>query len=305
MIRRLWPFVLGSVALGLDAYVIAGLLPAIAASLGSRVETVGLGVATFTGAYALSGPILAGRAGRRPHRSLLISVGLFTVANIATAASGNVWVFLAARGLAGGAAGVYSPLSTAVAAGLVEPRMRGRALALVLSGLAVGTVFGVPLGLLLAGRWGWRVAILLIVVVGAVGLIGIAARGGELPEVPASGVRDRLRVLGRPDNLLTVTVVLLTGIASLGLYTYLTVILGASRLASHQTLAIWVWGIGGAIGALGIGHVVDRRNPLRVSVVVLAALACALAGMTLVGSPTILVVSLFVWGMCGWASLAP
>lgn len=60
MIRRLWPFVLGSVALGLDAYVIAGLLPAIAASLGSRVATVGLGVATFTGAYALSGPILAG-----------------------------------------------------------------------------------------------------------------------------------------------------------------------------------------------------------------------------------------------------
>ena len=35
MMRRLWPFVLGSVALGLDAYVVAGLLPAIAAALGT------------------------------------------------------------------------------------------------------------------------------------------------------------------------------------------------------------------------------------------------------------------------------
>ena len=58
MMRRLWPFVLGSVALGLDAYVVAGLLPQVASSLGTREADVGLSVAAFTGSYAVSAPYL-------------------------------------------------------------------------------------------------------------------------------------------------------------------------------------------------------------------------------------------------------
>ena len=305
MMRRLWPFVLGSVALGLDAYVVAGLLPAIAASLGTQEATVGLGVAAFTGVYAVVGPLLAGRAGQRSRRSLVIALLVFTVANLATALSPTVWVFLVSRVVAGAAAGVYSPLSSAVAAEIVGPERRGRALALVLAGLAVGTVFGVPIGLVLAQRWDWRAAILLIVVVGGTALAGIALRGGDLPAIPASSPADRLRSIARPKNLLTVTVTLLTGVASLGLYTYLTVVLSEGSLASHQNIAIWVWGLGGAAGALGIGRLADKYDPLRLSAVILGGLTCALLGMTQGQVPVLVVVSLFVWGLCGWASLAP
>ncbi|MDK7139947.1 MFS transporter [Corynebacterium simulans] len=305
MMGRLWPFVVGSVALGLDAYVVAGLLPAIASSLDAREATVGLGVAAFTGSYAVAGPLLAGRAGQRSRQSLIVSLLVFTVANLATALSPTVSVFLGARVVAGAAAGVYSPLSSAVAAEIAGKGRRGRALALVLAGLAIGTVFGVPLGLALAQRWGWRAAIVLIVAVGGASLAGIALRGGELPAIPASGAGDRLRSIARPKNLLTVTVTLLTGVASLGLYTYMTVILSAGTLAAHQTLAIWVWGIGGAVGALGIGRLVDRRNPLRLSVIILVGLMCALLGMTQGQTAWIVLTSLFVWGMCGWASLTP
>ncbi|MDU7361754.1 MAG: MFS transporter [Propionibacteriaceae bacterium] len=305
MMGRLWPFVVGSVALGLDAYVVAGLLPAIASSLDAREATVGLGVAAFTGSYAVAGPLLAGRAGQRSRQSLIVSLLVFTVANLVTALSPTVSVFLGARVVAGAAAGVYSPLSSAVAAEVAGKGRRGRALALVLAGLAIGTVFGVPVGLALAQRWGWRAAIVLIVVVGGASLAGIALRDGELPAIPASGAGDRLRSIARPKNLLTVTVTLLTGVASLGLYTYMTVILSAGTLAAHQTLAIWVWGIGGAVGALGIGRLVDRLNPLRLSVIILVGLVCALLGMTQGQTAWIVLTSLFIWGMCGWASLTP
>ena len=227
------------------------------------------------------------------------------MANLATALSSTVVVFLVTRIGAGAAAGVYSPLSSAVAAELVGEERRGRALALVLAGLAVGTVFGVPIGLELAHRWGWRAAILLIVAIGGASLVGVAVQGGELPGIPASGAGDRLRSIARPKNLLTVTVTLLTGVASLGLYTYMTVILSVGSLATHQTLAIWVWGVGGAVGALGIGRLMDRCNPLRLSVTILVGLICALLGMTQGQTVWLLVASLFVWGMCGWASLAP
>lgn len=305
MMRRLWPFVVGSVALGLDAYVVAGLLPSVASSLGAREATVGLGVAAFTGSYAVAGPLLAGRAGQRSRRSLITALLVFTAANLATALSPTVGVFLGARVVAGAAASVYSPLSSAVAAKLVGQERRGRAVALVLAGLAVGTVFGVPIGLALAQRWGWRAAILLIVAIGGAALAGIALRGGELPAIPASSPADRLRSIARPKNLLTVTVTLLTGVASLGLYTYLTVVLSAGSLASHQSMAIWFWGLGGAVGALGIGPLVDRFDPLRLSAVILTGLVCALFGMTQVHAAGVTVASLFVWGMCGWASLAP
>ena len=152
MMRRLWPFVVGSVALGLDAYVVAGLLPSVASSLGAWEATVGLGVAAFTGSYAVAGPLLAGRAGQRSRRSLVTALLVFTVANLATALSPTVGVFLGARVVAGAAAGVYSPLSSAVAAKLVGQERRGRAVALVLAGLAVGTVFGVAwLGMIVVG----------------------------------------------------------------------------------------------------------------------------------------------------------
>lgn len=305
MMRRLWPFVLGSVALGLDAYVVAGLLPDVASSLETREADVGLSVAAFTGSYAVSGPLLAGRAGQRSRRSLVTALLVFTIANLITALSPTIGVFLTTRIVAGAAAGVYSPLSSAVASEVVDQQRRGRAVAMVLAGLAVGTVFGVPIGLFLARLWGWRAAILLIVPIGCAALAGITLRGGELPSIPASSAADRLRSITSPRNLLTISVTLLTAVASLGPYTYLTVVLSAGSLASHQSLGIWVWGLGGALGALGIGWLVDRCDPLRLSAVILAGLTCALIGMTQGHLPGITVVSLFIWGLCGWSSLAP
>lgn len=305
MIGKLWPFALGSVALGLDAYVIAGLLPAIAGSLKASESSVGLGVAAFTGSYAIAGPILAGRAGQRSKQSLTIALAVFMLANVGTAVTPSIVTFLAARAIAGAAAGVYSPLSSAVAAGIVEPGRQGRALSLVLSGLAVGTVFGVPTGLIIAARWGWRATITLIAVIGGTALLGMGLKGGELPSVPASGPAERWRSIARRGNLLTITVTLLTAVASLGLYTYLTVVLGESDLVGNQTVAIWVWGIGGAIGALSIGTLIDRKNPLHTSLVILAVLTVALFGMTADHTTWLMLASLFLWGLCGWASVAP
>lgn len=116
MLRTLWPYVVGAVALGLDAYVIAGLLPMIAADLGSSPGAVGIGVTAFTGAYALTGPVLAGPAGHRAGRSLLVALWVFVLANVASALAPSVGVFIAMRLVTGSAEGIYSPLSSALAA---------------------------------------------------------------------------------------------------------------------------------------------------------------------------------------------
>lgn len=307
MIRKLWPYIIGSVALGLDAYVIAGLLPEIASDLHSSTSLIGLGVAAFTGAYAISGPLFAGAAGRRASQSLMLALGLFVVANLLTAASTSAPLFIITRLVAGAAAGIYSPLSSAVAAGTVGPERRGRALALVLAGLACGTVFGVPLGLLIAERVSWHLTFILIAGIGIAAMIGVGVRGhGQIANVEAPNFVQRLNTLRSARNLTTMLVTLLTGIASLGLYTYMIPMLEGMGHSSSQRWVIWVWGIGGALGAIFVGRIVDSaKSSLRVTAVITLALTASLVLLGTNVSLIVLGIATFLWGLLGWASLAP
>jgi predicted MFS family arabinose efflux permease len=217
MMRRLWPLALGAFALGLDAYVLAGLLPAMARDLATTQALAGLGVALFTAAYAVSAPALAFVAERFSTRwALLAGLALFTLGNVVTALAPSLKVLLAARLLAGVGAGLYSPLAASSAADRVDDAQRGRALAMVLAGLSVGTALGVPVGLLIEVRFGWRWTIALIVLLGVAAAVGVAGRERRFPTVPPLVWRDRLAALHAPFTLATLGVTLWTGIACWG-----------------------------------------------------------------------------------------
>lgn len=149
---------LGTFALGVDAFIVAGLIPAIATETHTTHAYVGQMVTVFTLCYAASGPILSSVL-KRDARSLLVgSLIVFTLGNIGTALSDSLLTLMLSRAVAGIGAGLYSPTAAATAASLVPMNQRGRALAIILGGLSVGTVIGVPSGLLLADNFGWRLA---------------------------------------------------------------------------------------------------------------------------------------------------
>ena len=101
-------------------------------------------------------------------------------------------------------------------------------------------------------------------------------------------------------------VTLCTGIASLGLYTYFIPLLDGLGLSSARVWLIWVWRIGGAIGALFVGRVVDAAQRSTVVTAMITALLL-LSFLMLAWNPSVIVVvmSILCWGMLGWASLAP
>lgn len=307
MIGKMWPYILGGIALGLDAYVIAGLLPKIAADLNSTPGAVGLGVTAFTGAYALTGPLLAGAAGRHAAQSLRLTLSIFVIANIASTLACTVEIFIATRLIAGAAAGIYSPLSSAIAASNVPGEHRGRALSLILTGLACGTVFGVPLGLLIAEHSSWRWTFALIATLGALATAGVTLRSKDyIPDIKAPSLTARLSTLGQLTNTLTILVTLLTGIASLGLYTYLVPLLDKLGYGSQQVWLIWIWGIGGTLGTLFIGRIVDATpRPPVLTAIIIVTLGVTFVSMGLNLSLPLTAFSVFLWGLLGWASLAP
>ena len=96
-IPLLW-LALGTFATGTESFMIAALLPGLAADLSVSITAAGQLMTVFALTYALSSPILAaatGGVGRR--KLLLLSMTAFAAANFIAAAAVDYWQLMAAR----------------------------------------------------------------------------------------------------------------------------------------------------------------------------------------------------------------
>jgi predicted MFS family arabinose efflux permease len=144
-------FVIGS-----DLFVVAPLLPLIAADYGTGQAVTGLSVTVFSASYMLSAPILGAIADRIGRARMLTSCLLaFGAANLLTAVSDNFTWLLAARLLAGAAAAGVTPSIYALVGGGAPSDKRATWLAVVVSGLLMSLSFGAPLGGLAGASLGW------------------------------------------------------------------------------------------------------------------------------------------------------
>ncbi|PDP89520.1 MFS transporter [Glycomyces fuscus] len=304
MIRRLWPLVAATVSLGIDAYVLAGVLPRIADSLTVPVAAIGLGVTAFTGAYALAGPLLSGPlVAGSTRRALAVALALFNLGNLLTALAPGIAVFLTSRVVAGLGAGVLTAVATATAAAMVADHERGRAMALVTFGLSTGTVAGVPVGMLI-GQWaGWRWTMGLVVAIGAVSMVAVLARRAPYPSIAVVRAGENLRLLRSPAVAAGVVLAFLLGMASLGPYTYLVPMAGERGLAPWAFTLVWVWGVGGVTASALVGRPLDSWGSRRLLPAVVAVLTLALGALSFLDQAAVWVVAVALWGAAGWASV--
>ncbi|GIJ25839.1 hypothetical protein Vqi01_10010 [Micromonospora qiuiae] len=196
MIRKVWPLTVAAIALGIDVYVVAGVLPQIATSLATTVAMVGLGVTAFTAAYAVAGPLLFGRLTRgSTARAILIALGVFNLGNLITMLAPDVTVFLASRVITGAGAGILTAVATATAAAMVGEHERGRAMSLVAFGLSAGTVAGVPVGMLIGQDLSWRATMGFVVLIGLLSMTALTLRARTLPRLDTTARQPVFTVL--------------------------------------------------------------------------------------------------------------
>ncbi|MEV8631318.1 MFS transporter [Streptosporangium sp. NPDC051023] len=279
MLKRLLPLALATFAVGTDAYVIAGLLPAIAADLRVSTPAAGQLVTVFALVLALSAPVMGALTSGLDRRSaLLIALGVFVVGNAVTALGTSYAVVMIARIVTAIGAGVINPAASSTAAAIAPPERRGRALAFVLGGLTLAIALGLPLGTLI-GRTDWHITLWAVAGVGLVAALGIAA---GLPKVtlPPASLSDRLRPLrqGRVLGLLAVTTLAFLGVYTL--YTYIgpALLNATGGSESLLTVILLAWGTGTLAGNVVAGRLVDRHNPAHVltGTLIIAAVALAL-----------------------------
>ncbi|MCM2567525.1 MFS transporter [Janthinobacterium kumbetense] len=303
----------GAFALGMASYVTAGLMPMIAGAFSVSLAMAAQLVTAFTLAYGLGSPLMVALLPARAQRSgLLVALGVFVLANGASALAPGFSGLLAWRAIAGIGAGVYLALGIAAAAGVSAPQQRGKAIGAIMGGMAGGTVLGVPLSLLLAQQLGWTAALWLVALLGALALAGLLWKLPALPaasSAPAISLRRKLALLADGQVLAILLVSLLAAIASLGMYTFIAPLLAwsAQGAAISATPFLWAWGVGGIVGSMLVGPWADKVAAPKLTWLILLLLALALGALPLAAgwSAWLMLAPIVLWGAAGWALQVP
>ena len=304
MNNRLLVLTLGTFAIGTDSYVVAGILPHVARSFHVGVAAAGQLVTVYSLAYAVLTPIMATLTAHWPRRRVLTAgLVVFVTGNVLTGTLTRFGLALMARAVAGLGAAMFSPAASATAAAMVAPERRGRALAVVLAGLSGATALGAPIGTLVASLGDWRMTMWFVAGLGALASAGVLAALPDSPPAPALRLRTRLAPLGDARVAATLATTLLVMFGVFLVYTYISVVFDRATGGdgAHLAVLISVWGIAATIGNLAAGHLTDRLGSRRI--VNLAILVLALDFALMPWSSTRLdaaVLSLAIWGFCGW-----
>jgi predicted MFS family arabinose efflux permease len=305
--KRLFFLATGMFAMGFEDYLFAGLLPSIGVSLHAGIVAVAQGSVTFGLAYMLSVPLCAFLLSRKPVRHVLIlALALFIAGNAITLVSMDLTIYIASRFVAGLGSGLFLPVAVGAGVQLTDPGFRGRALSLMWGSNSIGAVVGVPLGLWLADRMGWRASVILILLLAVFALTGVVIRTQPMGvEAPPPSLGEQFRLLLDHRVLAVIGVTFLTATGCLGLYTYITQVLFGTP--NSPAAALSLWSIGGLIGSSGIGYVVDRVGKPRVVMAMILAILWLM--ITIIPAmrwvPVLGLLPFLVWGAMGWASVTP
>jgi DHA1 family inner membrane transport protein len=268
---------LGGFGIGTNEFVAMGLLPDIAASLHITEPTAGHVISAYALGVVIGAPVIAALTARLNRKAVLLGLmAVFTLGNVATVLAPNYEALMAARFVAGLPHGAFFGVAALVAARLLGPGQRAKAVAQVMTGLTVATVIGVPIASWLGQSLGWRSAFALVVAIGAITLTVIVAWMPNMAATHATSTLTELGALKRPQVWLALIVGMVGFGGMFAVYTYvvttLTDVAGLQR--ALVPLALMVFGLGMVVGNLLGGRMADRSvvRSLYAAIIVLAVM---------------------------------
>ncbi|MEU6340829.1 MFS transporter [Streptomyces sp. NPDC046977] len=299
---------IGAFGIGTTEFVIMGLLPQVASDFGVSVPTAGLLVTGYGLGVMLGAPIMTLLGTKMSRKNMLmLLMALFVAGNLVSAFAPVFGVMLAGRILASFTHGAFFGIGSVVAAELVAPEKKARAIALMFTGLTVANVVGVPLGTFIGQSAGWRVTFVLVAALGVLGLAGVAKLVPDLPKPEGVSLRHEL---GAFRNVQVVLAMAMTVLGFGGVFAAITYIAPmmtdvAGYADSSITWLLVLFGAGMVVGNLIGGRYADRAlMPMLFSA--LGSLAAVLALFTLTAhSRPAAAVTVFLIGALGFATVPP
>ena len=298
---------LGGFGIGLTEFVIAGLLPEVAADFHVDEAAAGWLISGYALAVVVGALGLTAAATRIPRKAALLGLMvLFIAGNLLSALAPDYGVMLAGRVLAALCHGAFFGIGSVVAASLVAPERQARAIAIMFTGLTAANVLGVPFGTLLGQALGWRSTFWAITVIGVLALIGVAVLvPRDAGEGSSAGLRGELSAFRSGQVWLSLVATVLGFGGMFGAFTYIAYTLtGVSGFPSAAVPWLLIlFGLGLFVGNWVGGRLADRSIDGTL-LWLLSALAVVLVAFALVaGMPVGAVIALVLMGAFGFATV--
>lgn len=301
---------LAAFAFGTAEFVIAGILPDVARGLGVTIPVAGYLISFYAIGIAIGGPLLAVATKKLTRKVLILLLGsVFVVGQVLCAIAPTFELLMLARILVSVVHGAYFGIAAIVAVSIVAPEKRGFAVALILSGLTVSNILGVPGGTAIGNAFDWRATFW---AVGAIGLVATLAVAFFLPRNVASATTSgsfmrEFRVLGRPPIITCLAITVLVMIGQYSLFTYVAPLL-TEVTGLDEGLVPWLlllYGVGSTVGVFIGGRLADWR--LMPSLITILALqAVMFTAMYFVSPyPMLMAVTTIIWGGVNFAFGSP
>lgn len=270
MKKSLIALAFGTLGLGIAEFTMMGILPYVANDLHVSIPTAGHFISAYALGVCCGAPILLW-ARKYPLKHILLGLmALMLVGNLCASAAVGYWTLLVARFISGLPHGAYFGVASIVAGKLADEGKGAEAVSIMIAGMTVANLFGVPLGTSLSHMLSWRVTFLLV---GCWGLIVLYYIWRWVPHVPGledTGFKGQFRFLKKPAPWLILGA---TAVGNGGVfcwYSYINPLLThVSGFSEESITALMVLaGFGMVAGNLISGRMSDRYTPGRVGMVV-------------------------------------
>jgi len=261
MKKSLVALAFGTLALGMSEFVMMGILPDIALSLGVSIPEAGHLISAYALGVCFGAPLTVLVARTRPLKHiLLVLAGLIVAGNLCAAAAPNYWTLMAMRFVSGLPHGAFFGVGSIVAERVADPGKRAGAVSVMIVGMTVANLFGVPLGTYISHALTWRATFAIVAVWGAVALLLIRMWVPALPALPDTGLRGQFRFLRSLAPWLVLLSVMLGNGGIFCWYSYVgpLMVRTSGFAADDLTLVVMLAGFGMFAGNIVGGRYADR-----------------------------------------------
>ena len=292
MKKSLVALAFGTLALGIAEFVMMGILPDVAQSLGVSIPEAGHLISAYAIGVCCGAPMLV-VVHKYPLKNILLCLAcIILLGSTLAALSVNYWMLLAARFISGLPHGAYFGVASIVAVRLADERHKTGAVSIMVAGMTVANLFGVPLATGLSASVSWRFPFLLVVFVSLIVLYYVWKWVPSVGALPDNGFRHQFAFLKNDAPWLILAATMFANGGIFCWYSYISPLLVEGGFSADTLPALMIAaGFGMVAGNLISGRLCDRHRPGHVVVV---TQCIAIAALLLV----------FWLADCGWVSAA-
>lgn len=294
----------GAFAIGMTEFVIMGLLPNVAEDLNVSISTAGQLITMYALGVAVGAPILTILTQPIPQKKLLcLLMLLFILGNGISVFAPNYAVLMGARMITALTHGTFFGVGAVIASNLVQPHKRAGAVSIMMAGLTIANIIGVPMGTFIGQHMGWRASFAVIAIMGVLALIGIIIFIPKIKQEKAASMMEQVMSLAQPKLLLFLLIGALGNASLFTVFTYIAPLLQQiSGFAEHSiTWILVLFGCGVTIGNIVGGKLADWK--LMPSLLGLYLAICVLLAVFTftVHSQAGAILTVFFWGAASFA----